>query len=218
MWLEWVFFFSAQMIPSRRFSKSVNMTMIKIFQIGFNKCATTSLHRMVAASGYKSVHWANGSLAKQLYINQTTGRPILSGIDGFDCYTDMESPSLLLFGHRYFRELYAEYPNAYFVLNTRNKRDWLVSRSKHKKGYLLKTFCQQFNLTPREVVQYWSLEWDKHHRDVRQFFAGQGNLLEFNVDSDSVDKLIDFCRPTFQLDSQFWGQHNTTESKEKRTS
>ena len=130
----------------------------------------------------------------------------------------MESPSLLLFGHRYFRELYAEYPNAYFVLNTRNKRDWLVSRSKHKKGYLLKTFCQQFNLTPREVVQYWSLEWDKHHRDVRQFFAGQGNLLEFNVDSDSVDKLIDFCRPTFQLDSQFWGQHNTTESKEKRTS
>ena len=61
----------------------------KVFQVGFNKCGTTSLHHLFAASGYRSVHWHKGDLGRQIYINITTGQPVLSGISHLDCFFDM---------------------------------------------------------------------------------------------------------------------------------
>ena len=43
--------------------------MIKIFQIGFNKCATVSLHKFFESNGLKSIHWDKGRLAKTIYKN-----------------------------------------------------------------------------------------------------------------------------------------------------
>ena len=43
--------------------------MGKIFQIGFNKCGTTSIHRMLVANGINSVHWDKGRLSKSIKLS-----------------------------------------------------------------------------------------------------------------------------------------------------
>ena len=182
----------------------------KVFQVGFNKCGTTSLHHLFSASGYRSVHWHKGDLGRQIYINITTGQPVLSGISHLDCFFDMEASELLIYGHRYYEEFFAEYPCAYFILNTRDKNSWLRSRANHMKGVLITSMQKQFKFSVKQVFKFWSLEWEHHHRHVRRFFAGKENFLEFNLDTDSISKLIDFVGPEYLLDSKHWRKLNET--------
>ena len=52
-----------------------------IFIIGFNKSATTSLHKLFSDNGYPSVHWDGGNLAKNSLINILNGKKIFTGYD-----------------------------------------------------------------------------------------------------------------------------------------
>ena len=62
---------------------------IKIFQIGFNKCGTRTIHRYLARNGVRSLHWDAGRLAKRMYANLAEGRELLAGYEEFDAFTDM---------------------------------------------------------------------------------------------------------------------------------
>ena len=62
----------------------------KCFQVGFNKTATYSLHTMFQRAGLKSAHWNSGHLAHMIANNHKYGRPLLSGITRYDCYTDVD--------------------------------------------------------------------------------------------------------------------------------
>ena len=112
--------------------KSNSSDQPRIFLIGFNKCGTTSFHDYFKANGIASVHWRANTLALALHHNRTEGRPLLEGIDHWTAYTDMNcipgSPwgqsnsdsAALIEGCRYFRELHRDYPDALFILNTRD--------------------------------------------------------------------------------------------------
>ncbi len=180
----------------------------KIFQIGFNKCGTTSLHRFFLANGLTSVHWARGKIARKLYLNHTAGQPLLSGMDKYDCFTDFEAPEICLFGNQYFKELYAQYPGSFFILNTRDKAAWLRSRALHANGFLLKMMRMQFGFSPKEASEYWSHEWDTHHSRVRDFFDSKDCLLVFDIEQDDPQKLVGFLAPTFTCDARHWGRAN----------
>lgn len=78
----------------------------KIFVIGFNKTASTTLHNLFGQLGYKSQH--NGKSWD---------------LDKYDCLSDNGDLQNL-------KTLY-NVPDSLFILNTRNLNDWLISRSKH---------------------------------------------------------------------------------------
>lgn len=176
----------------------------KIFQIGLNKCGTLSIHNLVKNSGYKSVHWEKGVIARQIFLNLSMGAPILNRIDKFDCFSDMQDTDLNIYAYRYLEHFYKEYKNSYFILNTRNKDDWLRSRSNHKKGLLLNLSKKQFGLNVRQTLSLWSLEWDHHHKNVEKFFKRKGNFIKFHLNDDPIEKLIEFVKPDFQLNKNHW--------------
>ena len=180
----------------------------KIFQIGFNKCGTSSLHYLFQNSGYKSLHYRNGNIARQIFLNITIGVPILNRLDEFDCFTDMEAASLNIYAYKYFEQLYTEYKNGYFILNTRNKNDWLKSRSNHKNGRLFHLSKKQFGLSEKQTLSLWSLEWDHHHEKVENFFKGKKNFLKFDLNNDPIQNLIEFVEPDFKLNKDYWTQIN----------
>jgi hypothetical protein len=62
----------------------------KIFQIGFNKCGTKTLHHYFSRNGVRSVHWDYGRLAQRLFANLASGSKLLAGYEQFDVFTDME--------------------------------------------------------------------------------------------------------------------------------
>jgi hypothetical protein len=120
----------------------------------------------------------------------------------------MEAPSLNIYAYKYFEQLFTEYKNSYFILNTRNKNDWLKSRSQHKKGLLLNLSKNQFGLNEKQTLSLWSLEWDHHHKKVENFFKGKKNFIKFDLNNDPIESLIEFVQPDFKLNKDYWKQIN----------
>lgn len=82
------------------------MKYSKIFVIGFNKTASTTLHKLFRTNDLKSQHATDWDLSN------------------YDCFSDN--------GNLHdFKQLNNLYKDAIFILNTRNLTNWLISRFKH---------------------------------------------------------------------------------------
>ena len=95
----------------------------KIFQIGFNKTATSSLHSFFVGCRYNSVHWHAGMLARRIFNNKEKGRSLLYGYEDFDAFSDMEcmvpDSGVRYVAEELYEDLYEEFPSALFILNVR---------------------------------------------------------------------------------------------------
>lgn len=166
--------------------------MNKIFQIGFNKCGTTSLHNFFLSNNLKSIHWDRSRLAKKINHNYNNNLPLLKGYEQYNCFTDMESLNDNIFIYlSLYKELDKQYPNSKFILNIRNKENWINSRIKHRN--YLKIYQKITGLTKEGVITHWNQIWDEHINNVQEYFTNRKlDLLVFDIENDSPDKLIDF--------------------------
>ncbi|MFD1795046.1 hypothetical protein FQV27_14780 [Paracoccus aurantiacus] len=192
----------------------------KVFVIGFNKCGTTSLHRMFRRAGHESSHHrhacADGrivKIARQIDQNARDERPLLSGIDDAQVYSDMDlcERRVKLSGISRFRGLDADYPGSRFILNTRDPLNWVRSRCRHfAGGYLDRSMFQARIADPSVMRAVWLAEWHEHHAAVQTYFAGRPNqLLVFDIEQDSALPLIRFL-PEYGLKAGQWRHHNRT--------
>ena len=163
---------------------------MKIFQIGFNKCGTTSLHTCFMENGVASIHWDRGKLAQRMDRNHKKGRPLLEGYEDYLFYADMEYAPELYPHIRLYKQLDREYPASRFILNLRDKKAWLLSRCRTYD--YVESFQKKYRIRASEVLEMWSEQWDSHFMDVRSYFAGRKDFLEFDVERDNADKLIRF--------------------------
>jgi len=186
-----------------------------IFIIGFNKSATTSLHAFFQNNGFPSVHWDGGRLGKTMLLNCCNDKPILAGYDKeFRVFSDMtfRTHRLRFEGNSLFRILDADYPNSFFIYNSRNLQDWLRSRALHRgtmdgespiqlEMRLLKT------TNPQKVFDKWRKERKQLEKEVREYFSGYSKFIEIDIsDKDLPMKLSRFLGMT--LDQSQWQIHN----------
>ena len=103
---------------------------MKIFQISFNRCGTTSLHRFLVANGMRSIHHDNGRLALQMDANLRQGRHILTGYEQYDAFSDMEFllPPVHIEAYKFHQQILEQVPDAWFILNMRDVDRWVASR------------------------------------------------------------------------------------------
>ncbi|MEL7215470.1 MAG: sulfotransferase [Pseudomonadota bacterium] len=176
-----------------------------ILQIGFNKCGTRSISRLMGQNGIPRADWQRGKIARLAWARQQKGEPPFADYPGVIGFTDMENmllgPAQMVEYYREFAYMYQHYPDAYFILNTRSKEAWLRSRLNHK-NYVLK-YRRFYRVLSREaVVKRWAEDWDAHHAAVRAFFADKpGRLCEFNIETDDLTKLAAFLAPSYAITS-----------------
>lgn len=139
----------------------------KIFVIGFNKTATSSFHELFLSNGLKSQHEG---------VWQT---------DKYDCFSD--NPEL-----NNYKELYKNYPNSIFILNTRGLNSWLLSRAMH---------CQYHKQTwgyplTKKIVSEWIDKRYEEYVEILNFFKDTPKkLIIVNIEKDDwlqfvMDKLV----------------------------
>ncbi len=192
----------------------------RIWAIGFNKCGTTTMFRFFQKNNVPSVHYGRqGTLATSIYDNHLNGKPLLSDeYSQYRAFFDMENiyanpPIYITQG--LFKELDMEYPGSKFILNTRNKSDWITSRCAHvdpvNKQRYVDVLCQAYHITETELIERWSQEWDAHHAQVIEYFKDRPNdLLIFNIDTDSPEKICEFLKELYDMDPSLYGHHNKT--------
>jgi hypothetical protein len=187
----------------------------KIFQIGFNKCGTTSLHKFFKANDLKSIHWGDAKLAKKIVENHKLNKPILSEYEDYDCYTDMESSDDNIFIYlTHFKELDKQYPNSKFILNVRDVDLWIQSKLNHPS--YLDSYKSITGLDTNSVIIHWREIWDKHIKNVTTYFKNRDNdFLMFNIENES-DKLINFMSKFTTLKDKTFGHFHKTSDKQKK--
>lgn len=178
----------------------------KIFQIGFNKCGTTSIYNLfdqyIENKKLKCIHWDNNNLALTIHKNvlSNNNKNILGKYNDYDVITDMECATLdkIILAHKdYFKELDSCYPNSKFILNIRPFDKWIKSRLKHrhyvKDTYVL-MYMSVYNFTTvNEVIELWEYHWNEHINSVINYFSNRDkDLLIFDIENDKLDRLINF--------------------------
>lgn len=129
----------------------------KIFVIGFNKTATSTFHQLFLSNGLKSQH---GGVWKT---------------DKYDCLSD--NPEL-----NNYKELYKNYPNSIFILNTRGLYSWLLSRAMHCE-YHKQTWG--YPLT-KKLVSKWIDNRYKKYVEILDFFKDSPEkLIIVNIEKDN---------------------------------
>lgn len=186
--------------------------MHKIIQIGFNKCGTTSLHDFFLINKIASVHYkdCNGPIASFIYHNHKLGLPLLSGLDQYTAFLDMEyyvdGQGDRYVSLEFYQQLYEQYPEAIFILNERNVDDWLFSRKNHLSGRYIERNMIGMALTEDEVIELWRLQYLTHIESVLQFFSTRATakFIHLNIDKDQSNKLANSLKG-FGVDI-FWDE------------
>lgn len=191
--------------------------MKKLFFVGMNRIATKSFHHLFNNSGYKSYHYScmdvetqqSIILAEQMQANLDNYHPVLDKMDNAQVYSDMfwHREHIWIDGVKMFREIHNQYPDSYFVLQTRDMDAWLNSKRNHKKGDYIKRCMEHHQLDEQYMLDWFACDREMHESLVRKFFRGSDKFLDYDLDKDHISKLIDFVRPDFFLDEKHWGHY-----------
>lgn len=161
---------------------------MKIFCIGFNKTGTVSLHAALTYLGYSGIHGMWGNHLKFVDA-KNNNKKLLSGFsDNIIHFSDLDIMK------DNFKSLDEQYPNSKFILNTRKKEDWLISRKKHYDKYTDNGKYKYDWRWIKDTPEQWGIEWDLHHKDVIDYFKDRPkDLLIMDIPGgDGWDKLCPF--------------------------
>ncbi|WP_409438916.1 sulfotransferase [Psychromonas sp. GE-S-Ul-11] len=171
----------------------------KIFQIGFNKCGTLSIHDFLVANGIRSVHYMKGQLANTIFKNYDNGDDLLKGLDDYDAFSDMES--LTPDGFQYvandlFKVLHRSYPDAVFILNTRPVDDWINSRLRHGGGSYLDRYRCILDKPKADIIEVWHKQYHQHVTNVLSYFSEypDAHFIHLDLASCQPDDLGHFLQ------------------------
>ena len=171
------------------------------FQIGFKRCGTSAITVFFNRSGIPCVHHDRGRLARRMRDNLAAGRAPIAGYERYRAFTDMN-----WFAARDYFDGFKQYPDllayyggrARFILNTRPLEHWVRSLWTHHERWdaavVREHYQWRYGTTDAAAVtDIWRWEWQKHHARVRATIP-PGQLLVFDIESDSPVRLCEFAR------------------------
>jgi len=195
--------------------------MKKIFQIGFNKCGTTSLCQYFLQNKVSSIHWEakilneSRRIAQEMYNNIQLQNRILKGLDDhFVFFSDMEdfikinNQERMFSGYTLFNKLYEQYPDSKFIFNTRNVEDWISSREKHARGIYFQGWCRAYNKSEQQIKEMWREHFYEHTNNVLTFFRDKpDSFLFFKLGESNHIDLYNFLHTYINLDDKIKLRH-----------
>jgi hypothetical protein len=195
--------------------ENINNKEKKIFLIGYNKCATRSICNLLEQSyNIKSEqvhHHRKGEIASHIFSDIHNNVSILSRyprINNVIAFADLENVSktnggLPIMANEYFKEIYACFPCAYYILNIRNVDDWLISRINHNASLghhsYLKRWKKLYKIKDEEVIEMWRNSYIQHTQNVKNFFVDdrKRSLLIYDIDNDNPSKIVSFLSDSY---------------------
>ena len=138
----------------------------KVFAIGLNKTATTSLHHIFVELGYRSYHGTAWRDTSRWLIFQH-----------YDAFSDGPPEDFIRLDRRF--------PGSKFILQVRNLDDWIDSRLEHIRRLPHRRGRGKDWAISEDAIRAWVARRDRHHAGVLRYFQHrQGDLLVLNYIRD----------------------------------
>jgi hypothetical protein len=187
-----------------------DFSLTKIFQIGFNRCGTTTLFKFFQKNNIPSIHWDGGRLAKRFLERKKRNEDPFLDYQNITFFSDMIylSSDEIIEPYRDFEYIHKYYPDSYYILNTRPFGKWVKSRLGHSD--FAKRYQSVFNLKSLDdVIQHWRLAWyEQHHRILKYFEQFPRQMLYFDIELDGPQQIVQFLNNEFKLDPSLYGHEN----------
>ena len=190
-----------------------------IFQVGHHKCGTSSIFRFFQKNGIASIHDSlfngkkkNITLNTIMNNNLNNNKFLLSTLDKkYRFYSDYGTHSRN--DHiEWYKIISNQYPNSKFILLIRNVNHWLRSRYCHYSPPPIDSFIIDKLKKPKYhnslifknksdiekeifILNEWKHEWYEYICKLLKYFNHNNlnkNLLIYNIEYDSMDKIIEF--------------------------
>jgi hypothetical protein len=146
---------------------NINNFESKVFFIGYNKTATTTIHKLFAKNKVKSLHSRRWGL-KNFQIFSDTG--------------DILNPKVKYDYENYLKR----YPQSLCVLNTRSLDGWLYSRCRHYYWRGTHPGKPDFGYpVDRDMIKLWVENRNKYYVDLLRYFLDYpAKLAIIDIDDD----------------------------------
>lgn len=156
----------------------------KIFGIGLNKTATTSLAQALNIIGIPTMHWA-AKLKNGLKHEKKNDLKLLSTFEDFLGFTDYPIDEI-------YQELDKVYPGSKFIYTWRDLNSWLKSRELHVRRNQQNPDYKGNWLQIDQKA--WATSWKSHQQKVYSYFEKRPHdLLVMNIcDGDGWEKLCEY--------------------------
>jgi hypothetical protein len=191
-----VFKFLNSLDPDYTFEESEPLLLpylpTRIFGIGMQKTATTSLDAALKILGFDSAHWESGKWAMAILREMRKDGHSLT-VEKHYALCDL--PIAIL-----YKELDRAYPGSKFILTIRDEEDWLESARKHW-SYEHNQFRKDWDIWPAANIihkaTYGQKQFDaeifraryrRHNAEVMEYFSGRPDDLLI-LDMSNQDSL-----------------------------
>ncbi len=173
--------------------------------LGFPKSGTTSFHNLFKSIGIESYHqnYRRAIIACEIYKNYRRQKPLFCFIKRLNntaitqldiCHSNTKNlwPQITL-----YEEIYTQYKDSIFILNTRNPENILSSFKRWI--YLNKSYFERFILYNYDMIKDLEGNNDEekfikliniHYENIRIFFKNKNaKFIEFDIEHDNISKL-----------------------------
>lgn len=158
------------LLRARMVLNKIGLRKKKVFAIGFNKCATTSLHSLFSSLGLPSHHGV-----------EWRGCDNLNLLNKYDCFSDGIPKDLA--------KLDTLFPGSKFILQVRDLESWVYSRLAHiersKARGPYETDPEWDNT--EQAINFWIQQRNDYHLFVLSYFAQRpSDLIVVNFIKDPL--------------------------------
>lgn len=166
------------LLKTRRVLNKVGVRRRKVFAIGFNKCATNSLHSLFTSLGLPSYHGV-----------KWRGCDDLNLLRSYDCFSDGTPEDLA--------KLDELFPCSKYILQVRDLESWIYSRLAHiERGKEKETYKTHLEWDTTEyAVKAWIKQRNEYHIFVLSYFAKRPSdiiVVNFISDKSAGTKVANF--------------------------
>lgn len=188
---------------------------MRYFQIGMQRCGTTSIALFLERCNIPCVHYDEGRLAKRIRVNiAADARPLAGYDDRYLAFANMNwnAADDYCDAFKEFKALRRTYGGR-FILNTRPMEHWVRSVMSHKaqrgRREMEAHWTLRYGTTdPEEVAAALRADREGHHSRVLAEIPPD-ELLVFDIESDPPERLCDFIGVSYEC-ARYWTRENAT--------
>lgn len=166
---------------------------IRVFHISPEWCGQERLVQLFRMNGFPSLCHEDGRLAEDIVFAKARRQPPLQSHDDAWLVTGLYRSQPFwrppLEAWREFAFLDQHFPQARFILTTRDPDSWLFDRLTRDKGAIARAHACHRGVAASALPDLWLAEWQAHLQAVQAYFGDDPRLIRVDLERETPQQL-----------------------------